>query len=116
MYSSASARSASGARIRARTCPLHLGLDLLRELGDLGEVVHGSVDVAGLGKPLQAVELRPEALCELLRAAEALVRPHASASRSIRPRMPLTRRAASSVAYRFASTTASLIATSAGTV
>ena len=35
---------------------------------------------------------------------------------AIRPRMPFTSRAASSVAYRFASTTASLIATSGGTV
>src|SRR5919198_1257410 len=40
---------------------------------------------------------------------------HGTRSRAIRPRMPFTSRAASSVAYRFASSTASLIATSGGT-
>src|SRR5436309_2671822 len=121
-YSSTEARSSSRLRsgIRDGTGSDELGLDLLRELGELGDHVHGSVGV-DLLRPREALELRAslvELREQLLRATEMILGggQAAASSRAILPRMPFTSRAASSDAYRFASTTASLIATSGGTV
>ena len=92
------------ARIGGLAGALHLGLDLLRELGELGETVDRRVDVA---------RLRRAARLELVHARRAGARaaPRRAASASsdaahvghrapfaIRPRIPFTSRAASSVA------------------
>jgi hypothetical protein len=77
---------------------LQLALDLLAQLRQLAEDVQGPLCVVCLGK---ALELRPgrlEPRQKLLGPGEWLVDAHVTRSRTMRPRMPFTSRAASSVA------------------
>src|SRR6266508_2129111 len=117
MYSSTRVRSSSGVRIRARLalCLLQLLLDRLAQLGELGQDVERPLGVVRLRQLLElgACLLQPSE--QLLRASQRFLGAHVTRSRTIRPRMPFTSRAASSVAYRLASVTASSIATSSGT-
>src|SRR5207237_6705232 len=113
-YPSTRPRSSSGARtgLRLLSRLADLELDLLQELGQLLE------DLVRRLRLLGGLQLRAQLLgaCEqLLHARQALAVAHAARSRAIRPRIPFTSRPASSVAYLFASVTASSIATSAGT-
>ena len=89
-------------RIGSLARAIHLGFDLLRELGDLREPVDRLVEVAAAVRiRLERVDTDAKALEELLRALERGVRSghlgHA-VSRMTRLRIPLTSRAASSVA------------------
>src|SRR5512134_2611292 len=96
---STSARSSSGARIGGLAGALYLGLDLLRELRDLGEPVDRLVDVAArVGARLEGVHPRLQPLEELLGTLQRLVGGSQRCSARIRARIPLTRRAASSLA------------------
>src|SRR5438093_7618831 len=105
-YSSTSWRCSSGLRIQL---PLN-GLDLRLQL---------------LDSPLKLLELRDQLVVALglldllgegLGTLQSVVERHAASSRAILERMPFTSFAASSDAYRLASSTASLIATWTGTV
>src|SRR5438105_5101182 len=104
-YSSASARSSSGLLMGLLLRPPsrlgELRLYLARDLGQLRQDLDRGLRILGRLEPL-ARDL--EAAQELLRAAERALRPrpeaaglaHGTRSRTIRPRMPLTSRAASS--------------------
>src|SRR4249919_1013964 len=94
------ARSSSGARIGGLAGALDLGLDLLRQLGDLREPVDGLVDVpAGVRARLERVHAHAQPLEQLLGALERRLRAACHCrSLAIRPRIPLTSLAASSVA------------------
>src|SRR5215211_8888248 len=128
---------ASRLRFAART--VELGLDLTREVRELAENVDRGLGVVLLGHALELPPSRLEALEQRLRALQRFLGAHRArvpsapvttpcivprsrpqcpdraGSRAIRPRIPFTNRAASSLAYRFARRTASSIATSTGT-
>src|SRR5215211_2669499 len=112
-YSSTRARSSSGLSIRLALGLGERGLDLLGELRQLGQHLDRRLWIA---RAFEASALLLEPLHQLLGALERVLGAHfAAASRAIRPRIPLTSLPASSEAYRFASRTASSIATSGGT-
>src|SRR5204863_6908445 len=97
--------------------PLDGGLDLLRELRQLLHHLDRPLRVVGR---LEFRTLLLQACKQLLRLLERVLGAarlfcHVTLSRTIRPRMPFTSRAASSEAKRFASVTASSITTSGGT-
>src|SRR4029453_10826219 len=116
-YSSTSARSCSG----FRTPPpphlpaLHPPLVCLAQLRELRQHLERLVRLVGLRQPLQFGARPFQALQEFLRTCQCVLGAQLTRSLTIRPRMPFTRRAASSVAYLFARLTASSIATSLGT-
>src|SRR5947208_1471099 len=105
-YSSTSWRSSSGLRIQL---PLH-GLDLHFQLLD------GALELLELRDQVVVALGLLDLFRERLGALQPLIECHAASSRATRERIPFTSLAASSDAYRFASSTASLIATSTGTV
>src|SRR6266516_4340861 len=99
----------------ARLAPglLELRLDLPRDVAELGENLDRGFGVLGRFE----ARSRPfEPLEQVFGAAQCVLgAAHAARSWAIRPSIPFTRRPASSDAYRFASVTASSIATSTGT-
>src|SRR5579864_9559907 len=97
MYASTARRSSSGVRgtLGFALRPVDLGLDLLRDLGQLLQDFDRRLGVLRRFEPLAR---RLEALVQLLGAGERLLAHAASRSLAIRPRMPLTRRPASSEA------------------
>src|ERR687898_620657 len=81
--SSTSSRSSSAPRIRPRACLLQLGLDLLRELGELREDVDGRIRVVPLGGLLELLPPRDEPFVQLLHALERVLgRAHAASPSS----------------------------------
>src|SRR6476469_8629598 len=99
-YPSASARSRSGlcTGIRLALGLLELLFDRLAELGELRQNVEGLVSVVGLGETFELCPSLLEASQQLLGPREGLFGAHDTRSLTIRPRMPFTKRAASSVA------------------
>src|SRR5262245_13865149 len=109
--------AASAAGVRLAPGAGELGLDGLRDLGQLGEDVDRRLRILACGGALELGSRLLEAREQLLGAPERvlarnLLGVHAASvvSRWIRARMPFTSRPASSLAYRFARPTASLIA------
>ena len=100
--------------------PDPFALDLAETVSARAEQLDRRLGVLLRREPLQLVTSRLQPFEQLLGAPERLVRgsglAHATSSLATRARIPFTSRAASSDAYRFASTTASFIATSGGTL
>ena len=91
---------------------LDLGLNLLRQVGELAQNVDRLIRLLRLFERLRASSRRSSSSCSRVTGSSLA---HRAASLATRPRMPFTSRPASGEANRFASVTASSIATSAGT-
>src|SRR6266571_5354213 len=120
MYASASARSSSARCIRLVVRlplgALELLLDGAAEIRELTEDLECTVSILRLRQPFELAARGLELCKQLFRARQGFFGAHHAAfPRTILPNIPLTSLAASSVAYRLASLTASSIATSSGT-